>query len=246
MLKRFFLIILGLLFIAGCTPTETVYITATPPTFNTPAPARMAEVDHLSSTPSFYASNLPTPTPQPTIPPLPTANLEGIAIYDPANSVEDFMLANQDGEMIHIDDFIGKYVLLSFGYTHCPDICPLTLAHMKRVKNLLGDDASNITFVFISVDGARDTPERLKEYLGMFDPEFIGLSTPEDVIMRDVVAQYRATYTIENSGGLLKEYPVNHSAGMFLMNPEGDWSRFYVYGTQPNIIARDLLSVLNG
>lgn len=206
----------------------------------------MADVDHLSSTPSFYASNLPTATPQPTIPPLPTANPEGIAIYDPAVVIDDFMLENQDGEMVHITDFIGKYTLLSFGYTHCPDVCPLTLAHFKRIKNLMGENAEKLNFVFISVDGARDTPEVLKNYLGLFDPSFIGLSTPEDAIMRDVVAQYRATYTIDNSGGLLKEYPVNHTAGMFLMNPEGGWARFYVYGTQPNIIARDLLGVVNG
>ncbi len=236
-------LLLMVIIMAGCaeTPADPTQVS-----FNTPAPARMAEVDTHSSTPSFYASNLPTRTPAPTTPPLPTANPDGIAVYEPAIPIEHFMLTNQDGEDVHIEDFIGGYVLMSFGYTHCPDVCPLTLAHFKRIKNLLGETADNLTFVFISVDGARDTPQRLKDYLGMFDPEFIGLTSTEDVIMQDVVAQYRAVYQIENAGGLLAEYPVNHTAGFFLMNPQGAWSRFYVYGTAPNVVARDLSAVLGG
>ncbi|MDX2076146.1 MAG: SCO family protein [bacterium] len=234
-----------LIVLSGCAQASPIIITATPEIFNTPAPARMAEVDHLSSTPSFFASNLPTRTPEPTVPPLATPNPQGIAVYDPPVEIGDFMLMNQDEEMVHITDFAGGYVLLTFGYTHCPDVCPLTLAHYKRIKSLLGETAEQLTFIFISVDGARDTPERLKEYLGLFDPAFIGLSTDENDIMVDVAARYRAIYSVENSGGLLKDdYPVNHTAGIFLMNPAGEWSRFYVYGTEPNIIARDLSGLL--
>ncbi|MCL4252618.1 MAG: SCO family protein [Anaerolineae bacterium] len=238
--------IVFLVALVGCTPAETIVITATPPVIDTPAPARMAEVDDHSSTPSFYASNLPTRTPVPTIPPLPTPNNDGISVYEPAITIDDFMLMNQDGEMVHLYDFAGQYVLLSFGYTHCPDICPLTLAHYKRIKTLLRDDAEKITFVFITVDIARDTPERLKEYIGLFDDSFVGLTAEDDLILRDVTSQYRVTYEVENRGGLLDEYPVIHSAGMYLMNPQGEWSRFYVYGTEPNVIARDLSGVLNG
>jgi protein SCO1/2 len=239
-------LIIVLLVLVGCTPAQTIVITATPQVVNTPRPARMAEVDIHSSTPSYYASNLPTRTPIPTIPPLPTPNEAGIAIYDPPIAIDDFMLTNQDGEMVHLYDFAGKYVLLAFGYTHCPDICPLTLAHYKRIKTLLRNDAQNIAFVFITVDIARDTPERMKAYISMFDETFIGLTAEDDLILRDVTAQYRATYEVQNRAGLLKEYPVIHSAGMYLMNPQGEWARFYAYGTSPNIIARDLAGVIGG
>lgn len=245
MLKKWIWIV-GLAVLVGCTPAQTIIITATPQAVNTPAPARMADVDVHSSTPSFYASNLPTRTPLPTIPPLPTPDTNGIAIYDPPIPIDHFMLINQDGETVHSYDFAGQYVLLAFGYTHCPDICPLTLAHFKRIKTLLREDAHKIAFVFISVDIARDTPQRLKEYLGLFDASFIGLTTDSEVVLRDVTSQYRATYEVENRGGLLKDYPVTHSAGMYLMNPQGAWSRFYVYGTEPSIIARDLAMLLNG
>lgn len=238
--------ILILLFLVGCTPpAKTIVITATPQVVNTPRPARMAEVDIHSSTPSYYGGNLPTRTPIPTIPPLPTPNEAGIAIYDPPIAIDDFMMTDQDGEMVHLYDFAGKYVLLAFGYTHCPDICPLTLAHYKRIKMLLREQAENIAFVFITVDIARDTPERMKAYISMFDDTFIGLTAEDELILRDVTAQYRATYQIENRGGLLKDYAVIHSAGVYLMNPQGEWARFYAYGTSPNIIARDLAGLVN-
>jgi len=110
---------------------------------------------------------------------------DGITRVDPPRALQDFTLTNQDNQptSLHQDNqptslrsLRGQYTLLLFGYTHCPDVCPLTLLKYKRVKDGLGELGDQIHFVFISVDGERDTPERLKPYLRNFDESFIGLT----------------------------------------------------------------------
>ncbi|PJF46605.1 MAG: hypothetical protein CUN48_12970, partial [Candidatus Thermofonsia Clade 3 bacterium] len=80
------------------------------------------------------------------------------------------------GSVTRLSDLRGKTVMLFFGYTHCPDVCPLALSEMRKVKAALGKDAERIAFVFVSVDGTRDTPEVLRRYVRIFDPDFIGLT----------------------------------------------------------------------
>lgn len=169
----------------------------------------------------------------------------GIRVLDPPVAIEEYTLTSQANEPITLSDLQGRYVLLSFGYTHCPDICPITLGDFKRVKQVLGEASAQVHLVFISVDGARDTPERLNEYLGMFDSEFIGMTGTEAEV-RAVAERYGATFIIENAGGLRDEYPVQHTAGSFLMDPEGRWIRAYAYGTAPKVIATDIQALLAG
>src|SRR5512145_1693081 len=104
----------------------------------------------------------------------PLAAASGAAIVNPPTPLHDFTLTDQTGEPFSLSELRGRVVLVFFGYTHCPDECPTTLANFKRVKASLGAAAQEVAFVFISVDGTRDTPEVVADYLQKFDAEFIG------------------------------------------------------------------------
>jgi protein SCO1/2 len=168
---------------------------------------------------------------------------DGVRLVDPPIKISDYPLINQSGQAARISDFNGKLTLLAFGYTHCPDVCPITLAHFKQVKAELGDKAAQVNFVFISVDGARDTPERLKQYLSVFDPSFVGLSG-DDAILHKVIAEYNGQFILDNAGGTKADYTVQHTAGSFLVDGKGEWSRQYAYALDPKIIAQDIQRVL--
>ncbi len=168
----------------------------------------------------------------------------GITRYTAPKTLEHTPLTSQDGTPISVVDLAGDYVLISIGYTHCPDVCPLNLANYKQIKKLLGEDESEVSFVFVSVDGNRDTPERLKQYIGMFDSEFIGL-TGNTSAVDAFIKPYGGTYVINNYGGLRDNYTVDHTATLFLLNPEGKLVRGYSYGIDYTLIAEDLNSLLH-
>lgn len=174
----------------------------------------------------------------------PTATPLPGTIFDPPREVGDFTLTSHTGQPLSLSDLEGKAVMLFFGYTHCPDVCPTTLAEFKRVKNLLGDTASEVAFVFVSVDGERDTPERLAAYVGAFDPDFIGL-TGDDAAIRAIGQDYglfyqRSTYD-ESAAG----YLVDHTASTFVLGPEGRLRIVYPYQTDPAIVADGIRRVLS-
>jgi protein SCO1/2 len=174
----------------------------------------------------------------------PTDTKQDVTVINPPKAMTDFMLTDQAGEMAHLSDFKGKYVLMAFGYTHCPDVCPVTLARFKQIKEKLGDQRDKVAFVWISVDGARDTPERIKQYLSMFDPEFHGL-TGDSEYVRTVITGYGGLFQINNAGGLKKDdYTVDHTASHFLMDAEGRWIRTYAYASKVDTIVADLLRLL--
>ncbi len=174
----------------------------------------------------------------PTITPIP-----GVTVINPAKPVSDFTLTNQDGVATHLSDFKGKLVLITFGYTHCPDVCPITLAHFKQIKDELGQSADQLAFLFVSVDGARDTPTRLKEYLPVFDPQFVGLTSDEKT-MRQVVKDYGVIFELKNAGGLKSDYVVEHTAGTYLVDKNGQWVRRYAYDADPIIVANNIQQVI--
>jgi protein SCO1 len=139
----------------------------------------------------------------------------------------------------------GRYVLLTFGYTHCPDVCPVTLAELRRVHDLLAEQgkAEQVQLVFISVDGQRDTPERLKQYLTYFNAGVIGLTGTREQA-EALISQFGGTFNINNVAGAIENYTVDHTAGSFLLAPDGTWVRRYAYRTDPKLIAEDLLQRL--
>lgn len=159
-------------------------------------------------------------------------------VLEPPRELTNWTLTAVDGEPFSLSDLQGRYVVMSFGYTHCPDVCPTTLSNYKRIKRLLGDKAEEVAFVFISVDYKRDTPEVLGSYISQIDGEFIGLSsTPE--ILDTIASEYGLYYELYEDG------IVDHTASTFLINPEGQLERIFSFGTEANIIADVLLQKLS-
>jgi protein SCO1/2 len=165
--------------------------------------------------------------------------------YGSPRPVEPFTLTDTTGTPLSLDDLQGKPVLLYFGYTYCPDFCPATLTDFQRVKEQLGDRGDDIAYVMVTVDPARDTPERLKEYLDFFDPAFIGLTGSEDEIMnarREFGVSSGAESATPASGD---DYLVSHSTQTYLLNQQGELVLEYAWGTDPAKISEDLEHMLD-
>ncbi len=177
------------------------------------------------------------PMPGPSATPLPGT------VLDPPKDLEDFTLTDQAGQPLSLSDLRGKAVVMFFGYTSCPDVCPVTISDFKRVKSDLGDDAAQVAFVFVSVDPDRDTPDRLATYLGNFDPAFIGI-TGDELTLRGIAQQFGVFFqrhTYDDSG---ENYLVDHTASTFVVGPEGRLRIIYPYDTDPAIIADGIRKLL--
>ena len=143
----------------------------------------------------------------------------------------DFELTNQRGERMRLSDLKGRALVMFFGYTFCPDVCPATLVRMREVRAALPpEDAARFTGVLISVDPARDTPERLGQYVEFFDPAFVGLTGSEDEL-EDIARRYGAQFMIPE-GQPEDSYLVNHSSIAYLIDPAG-YVRALYYGDEP-------------
>lgn len=166
-------------------------------------------------------------------------DFDGSTSIAPPLEMPDFTLTNQDGDATNLSDLRGKYVLMTFGYTHCPDVCPLTLNEFRRIRDSLDDLAESVEFVFISVDGQRDTPEVIKQYFETRKLDgFIGL-TGEETDLRELGEDYGLFFEMgENTskGG----YLVNHTAGSYLLDSDGQWIMRYQFGALPSMIVTDL------
>ncbi len=172
----------------------------------------------------------------------PTATPLPGTVLDPPKNVADFTLTDQTGASFNLSDLRGKVVLLFFGYTNCPDVCPTTLSEFKRIKQLVGADADRVAFVFVSVDGARDTPERLAAYVGAFDPAFIGL-TGDDASIRTIGQDYGLFYQRQSYGDG-DNYLVDHTASTFVIGPEGRLRVIIPYGTAPDVVVQRVRALL--
>jgi protein SCO1/2 len=172
--------------------------------------------------------------------PPPTQAPEGVTAVEPPGDPAQLTLVDQNGDELTRTDLEGKYTLFFFVYSNCPDFCPNTLANFIIIKQLLEAKAADVNFLFISVDGKRDTPERLTEYTQSFDPDFIA-ATADDEELQQVVSQFGAQYFINDEDGTLEEdYVVDHSTSAFLLDPGGRWIRLYSYGTDPQVMADDI------
>jgi protein SCO1/2 len=153
-----------------------------------------------------------------------------------------FRLTDQDDMVRTEKDFAGKYMLVFFGYTYCPDVCPTTLAVMADALEKIGPLADRVKPIFITVDPKRDTPEKIKSYLTSFGPRFVGLTGSTGDIAA-VAKEYRVYYREhppENGG----EYTVDHSGVVYLMDPNGRFVANYSLETSPDILAADLIKRL--
>lgn len=152
----------------------------------------------------------------------------------------DFKLTDHNGKSRTLADFHGKVVALFFGYIHCPDVCPTTMADMAQVKRLLGNDADKLQVLFVTVDPERDTPELLVQYVPAFDATFLGLygdmqTTASVAKTFDVSYQKQPT----SSG-----YNVDHSAGTYLIDPAGQVRLLSPFGQRAEWLADDIKLLL--
>ncbi|MFN7210625.1 MAG: SCO family protein [Aggregatilineales bacterium] len=183
----------------------------------------------------------PAAAPTPTAPATPLP--EGVRPLDPPVKLPDFRLTDQRNQPFTRQNFTDRWTVMSFGYTHCPDVCPITLANFTLTKRALGDQRDRVTFIFVSVDGARDTPEVLGRYLANFDAAFIGL-TGDEMAIRPVTQAFGVRYEVVKPEGTQAEYLINHTASSFLVNPKGELVRIYSYGTDPEVVAADLKTLI--
>ena len=126
-------------------------------------------------------------------------------------------LADAQGKLRRLEDFRGKAVVLFFGFTRCPDVCPTTLAEIAGAVQSLGPDAARVQVLFVTVDPERDTPQALREYVGAFDPRFIALRGDEAATQR-VAKEFKIYYEKRKQG---ESYTIDHSAQAYVLDPQG-------------------------
>jgi protein SCO1/2 len=162
-------------------------------------------------------------------------------LIDPPYSIGDFTLQSDQGD-IHLSDFQGKVVLLYFGYTYCPDVCPATMADLSQVMEDLGKDSSKVQVIFISVDPDRDTPEELGIYARYFYPDFIGATSTADNIA-DVAYKFGVYYEIIPAASG-ENYTIDHTATVWVIDQSGGLYLEWPYGTPSSDMASDLKRLL--
>lgn len=140
-----------------------------------------------------------------------------------------YLLKGPDGQGVMDSDFRGRFQLIAFGYTYCPDICPTTLIEMAQILKQLGDEAKRIQPIFISVDPERDTPEQLKNYTRFFDERILGLTGSPELVRR-IAEFFKVRYEKVQVPGAA-HYSIDHSAGMYLLGPDGAFIAKLSYGT---------------
>jgi protein SCO1/2 len=153
-----------------------------------------------------------------------------------------FSLVGAGGKTVTDADFRGRYMLVFFGFTHCPDICPAELQVIAQALDKLGDKGKKVVPVFITLDPERDTPQAMAEYVKSFGPNFVGLTGSPEAIAA-VARAYRVAYAKvdKESAG---DYSVDHSALVYLMDPEGKYVTHFSYGTGADELAEKLNKIL--
>lgn len=151
-------------------------------------------------------------------------------------------LTDQDGKGRSLADFKGKVVVVFFGYTQCPDVCPTTMAELAQVKKSLGKDGERLQGIFVTVDPERDTPAVLKGYMGSFDPSFVALrGTVEQT--KDVAKEFKVFFA-KVPGRSPDSYTMDHTAGSYVFDTNGKLRLFIRYGSGTDALAADLKTLI--
>ena len=154
----------------------------------------------------------------------------------------DFALSDHHGKPRTLADFRGKVVVLFFGYTQCPDVCPTTLAELAEVMRQLGPDAARVQVLFATIDPERDTAELLAQYVPAFNPTFLGLRGDDDATAR-TAKEFRVFYQ-KQPGRTPDTYTMDHSAGTFVFDPQGRLRVYVSYGQGPEVFVHDIRELL--
>ena len=154
-----------------------------------------------------------------------------------------FALPNAEGQIVRSEDLQGRYQLVFFGFTNCPDVCPTTLSEVAQVMDELGEDAARVQPIFISVDPERDRALGLREYTEAFHPSILGLAGSDEAT-RATADSFKIFFEREAQEEAPDGYTMSHSPALYLISPEGDWIRQFTYGTPASEITADLRSRL--
>jgi protein SCO1/2 len=151
-------------------------------------------------------------------------------------------LPDVDGKTRALADWRGKIVLVFFGYTQCPDVCPTTMSELAEVKRSLGPDGARVIGVFVTVDPERDTPELLKAYLANFGPDIVGLrGNPEQI--KEAAREFKVFFA-KVPGKTETSYTIDHTAGSYVFDAQGRIRLFVRYGSGAKALADDLKLLL--
>jgi protein SCO1 len=162
---------------------------------------------------------------------------------DPPSSAPDFTLADQDGRPFRLSEQRGTIVVLFFGFTNCPDVCPTALADLAAAKRQLGADGERVKVALITVDPDRDTPEELGRYVRRFDPGFIGLGGAQ-AELEPVFKAYGVTAMRRDLPESALEYTIDHSAFLYVIDQAGQWRLIFAPDATVSDIAGDLGNLL--
>jgi len=155
----------------------------------------------------------------------------------------DFSLVDPDGKVRTLADFKGKAVLMFFGYTQCPDVCPTTLTEMQQVMTLLGPQSDKVQVLFVTVDPERDTASILKQYVPAFDTRFLGLRPADEAALEKVTKDFKIYYK-KVPGSSPGSYTMDHTAGSYAFDPEGRLRLYIKHAQGPETLAHDLKELL--
>jgi protein SCO1/2 len=151
---------------------------------------------------------------------------------------KDFALQDPTGKTRTLADFKGKVVLMFFGYTHCPDVCPTTMVELKQVMEQMGPDADKVQVLFVTVDPERDTAALMAQYVPAFDSRFLGLRPADEAALKKVTKDFKVYYA-KVPGTSPDNYTMDHSAGSYVFDQNGQLRLFIRHGQGPEPIAHD-------
>lgn len=163
--------------------------------------------------------------------------------FDPPREAPAFILDGSNGKKLSLRDHLGKVVIVEFGYTYCQEVCPITLGHLTEAWRKLGSSARDVQLVYVTVDPARDSPERLREHLAAFNPSFLGATgTPDE--LQAVQKAYGVVAKQVVSPNPALGYAVDHSSSLYLVDRQGKLRGLVPFGTPVDDIVHDLAFLL--
>lgn len=163
-------------------------------------------------------------------------------VIDSKNPVTNFTLTGPGGESVSLIDFRDKVVVLYFGYTFCPDVCPATMVELRDAMQALGNKSDEVQVIMVSLDPERDTPDVLEKYVAHFDPSFIGLTGTEDELI--IASTPLGIFYEKEEGSAASGYLVNHTATVMVLDKRGYLRLLYPFGTSSKDIAADLRNLI--
>lgn len=173
----------------------------------------------------------------------PNQNFKNVDITGSKAFGSEFSLLDPDGKVRTLAEFKGKVVVMFFGYTQCPDVCPTTLTEMQQALALLGPRADQVQVLFVTVDPERDTAVILKQYVPAFNPGFLGLRPADELALEKIAKDFKIYYK-KVPGTSPGSYTMDHTAGSYAFDPQGNLRLFIKHAQGPEILAHDLIELL--